>query len=46
MARHDEGARRSESGRMRRILVIGSGGAGKSTLARRIAERLRLPLVH
>lgn len=31
---------------MRRILVIGSPGAGKSTLARRLAERLDLPLIH
>src|SRR5215208_1590330 len=30
----------------RRVLVIGSGGAGKSTLAARIAERSGLPLVH
>jgi adenylate kinase family enzyme len=34
------------SARVRRILVIGSGGAGKSTLAARIAERTGLPLVH
>jgi adenylate kinase family enzyme len=31
---------------MQRILVIGSPGAGKSTLARRLSERLRLPLIH
>jgi adenylate kinase family enzyme len=31
---------------MQRILVIGSPGAGKSTLARRIAETLGLPLIH
>ena len=29
-----------------RILVVGSGGAGKSTLATRIAARTGLPLVH
>ncbi|MEV7226429.1 MULTISPECIES: adenylate kinase [Polymorphospora] len=31
---------------MRRILVVGSGGAGKSTLARQLGERLELPVVH
>jgi adenylate kinase family enzyme len=31
---------------MRRALVIGSGGAGKSTLAARLAERTGLPLIH
>ena len=30
----------------RRWLVIGSGGAGKSTLAREMGEVLRLPVVH
>lgn len=31
---------------MRRVLIIGSGGAGKSTLAHRVAERTGLPLIH
>ena len=31
---------------MQRILVIGSPGAGKSTLARRLSERFDLPLIH
>lgn len=31
---------------MQRILVIGSGGAGKTTVAREIARRLDLPLIH
>lgn len=31
---------------MQRILVIGSPGAGKSTLARRLSRRMRLPLIH
>lgn len=31
---------------MRRVLIIGSGGAGKTTLAKAVAERTGLPLVH
>ena len=31
---------------MRRVLVIGSGGSGKTTVATRLAEALQLPLVH
>jgi adenylate kinase family enzyme len=31
---------------MQRILVIGSGGSGKSMVARRLSELLRLPLIH
>jgi adenylate kinase family enzyme len=31
---------------MQRILVIGSGGSGKTTVAKQIAHRLDLPLVH
>jgi adenylate kinase family enzyme len=31
---------------VKRILVLGPSGAGKSTLARRIGERLRIPVVH
>ena len=31
---------------MRRVLVVGPGGAGKSTLARRLGERTGLPVIH
>ena len=31
---------------MNRILIIGCGGAGKSTLARELGEKLELPVVH
>ncbi|MEA4811218.1 MAG: hypothetical protein VB108_01460 [Anaerolineaceae bacterium] len=30
----------------RRILIIGSGGAGKSTFARRLSQATALPLIH
>lgn len=31
---------------MKRVLIIGSGGAGKSTFARRLARETGLPLIH
>jgi adenylate kinase family enzyme len=31
---------------VKRVLVIGSGGAGKSTFALRMGERLGLPVIH
>lgn len=31
---------------MERILIIGCGGAGKSTLARQLGEKLSVPVVH
>ncbi len=32
--------------KMQRIAIIGCGGAGKSTLARQLGEKLNLPVVH
>jgi adenylate kinase family enzyme len=31
---------------MQKVLIIGCGGSGKSTLARKLAQRLRLELIH
>ena len=31
---------------MQRILIIGSGGAGKSTFARQLHELLKIELIH
>jgi len=31
---------------MRRILIVGNSGGGKSTLARRLGEKLAVPVVH
>jgi hypothetical protein len=31
---------------MRRLLVVGCPGAGKSTFSRRLGERLSLPVIH
>jgi adenylate kinase family enzyme len=31
---------------MKKIIVVGSGGAGKSTFARRLGEKLAIPVVH
>jgi adenylate kinase family enzyme len=31
---------------MRRVMVIGSPGAGKTTFAQRLAEKLPLPVIH
>jgi adenylate kinase family enzyme len=31
---------------MRRVLVIGSGGAGKSTFSVALGKRLELPVIH
>lgn len=35
-----------ELGEAKRILILGCGGAGKSTLARRLGAATGLPVVH
>jgi adenylate kinase family enzyme len=37
---------RADDAPMRRVLLVGCGGAGKSTLARRLGETLALPVIH
>jgi len=31
---------------MQKIIIIGPGGAGKSTLSKRLAKKLRIPVIH
>lgn len=39
-------ARHGENERVQRVAVVGSGGAGKSTLARRMGAATGLPVIH
>ncbi|GAA3512789.1 hypothetical protein GCM10022220_60140 [Actinocatenispora rupis] len=49
-ARRDGASTAGERGRVvtvpRRILVVGSSGAGRSTIARALADRYGLPVIH
>lgn len=40
------GSRRKQGGAMKRILVVGCCGAGKSVLSRELGKKLGLPVVH
>lgn len=31
---------------MKKIMIVGSGGAGKSTLAKQLGEKLDIPVYH
>ncbi|MEE1357841.1 MAG: isopentenyl transferase family protein, partial [Clostridia bacterium] len=33
-------------GKMKRVLIIGGNGSGKTTMSRKLAEKTSLPLVH
>ena len=39
-------SREREGAAVRRVLIIGNSGGGKSTLARRLGEKLGLPVIH
>jgi adenylate kinase family enzyme len=41
-----QGRKRGFTSIMRKVLVIGSGGAGKSTFARRLGARLKIKVIH
>ena len=44
--RGGESSQLTQDSLMKRILVIGSGGAGKSTFAKRLGEILELKVIH
>ena len=44
--RHRQRVERGKLGAMKRVAIVGPGGAGKSTFARALSERIGLPVVH